>query len=64
SRVLSCERDNLVGERKKQSACRRTVPRCSALSPKITKYEDAEGKSKTAMKMTKGRIADWIGDPE
>ncbi|WMV09642.1 hypothetical protein MTR67_003027 [Solanum verrucosum] len=26
--------------------------------------KDVEGKSKTAMKMTKGRIADSIGDPD
>uniref|UniRef100_M1A3C6 Polyprotein protein n=1 Tax=Solanum tuberosum TaxID=4113 RepID=M1A3C6_SOLTU len=39
------------------------VPRCSAISPKVTEPEDAEGQSKKAMKLTKGRIAEWIGDP-
>ncbi|WMV58489.1 hypothetical protein MTR67_051874, partial [Solanum verrucosum] len=63
-RVPILEEENLVGERKEQSASRRTVPRCSAISPKVTKPEDAEDKSKMAMKMIKGRIANWIGDPD
>ncbi|WMV30781.1 hypothetical protein MTR67_024166 [Solanum verrucosum] len=58
------EGENLVGKRKEQSASRRTVSRCSAISPKVTVPEDAEGKNKTTMKMTKGRIADWVGDPD
>ncbi|WMV25737.1 hypothetical protein MTR67_019122, partial [Solanum verrucosum] len=64
SRVPSPEGENLVGERKEQSSSYRTVLRCSAISPKVTEPEDAEGKSKMTMKMTKGRIADWIGDPD
>uniref|UniRef100_M1DV44 Uncharacterized protein n=1 Tax=Solanum tuberosum TaxID=4113 RepID=M1DV44_SOLTU len=64
SRVPSPEGENLVGERKEQSMSHRTVPRSSAISPKVTEPKDAEGKSKTVMKMTKGRIADWIGDPD
>uniref|UniRef100_M1DW29 Uncharacterized protein n=1 Tax=Solanum tuberosum TaxID=4113 RepID=M1DW29_SOLTU len=56
--------ENLVGERKDKSASRRTVSRCSAISPKVTEPEDVEGKSKMAMEMTKGRSADWVGDPD
>uniref|UniRef100_M1DMK2 Uncharacterized protein n=1 Tax=Solanum tuberosum TaxID=4113 RepID=M1DMK2_SOLTU len=62
--VPSPEGENLVSERKEQSASRRTVLRCSAISPKVTEPEDAKCKRKTAMKMTKGQIADWIGDPD
>ncbi|WMV18900.1 hypothetical protein MTR67_012285 [Solanum verrucosum] len=43
-----------------QSMSHRTVLRCSAIPPKHTEPKDAEGKSKTMMKMTKGRIADLI----
>ncbi|WMV32582.1 hypothetical protein MTR67_025967 [Solanum verrucosum] len=39
----SPEGENLVGERKEQLASRQTVPRCSAISPKVTEPEDAEG---------------------
>jgi len=56
--VPSPEEENLVGEKMEQSASHQTVPRCSAISPKVTEPEDAEGKRKMAMKMTKGRIAD------
>ncbi|WMV41930.1 hypothetical protein MTR67_035315 [Solanum verrucosum] len=62
--VPNPERENQVGNRKKQSASHRTVLRCSAISPKVTELEDAKGKSKTAMKMTKGRIVDWVGNPD
>uniref|UniRef100_M0ZZI2 Uncharacterized protein n=1 Tax=Solanum tuberosum TaxID=4113 RepID=M0ZZI2_SOLTU len=40
------------------------VPRCSVISPKVTELEDAEGQSKKAMELTKGQIAEWIGDPD
>ena len=33
-------------------------------SPKVTELEDAEGQSKKAMELTKGRIAELIGDPD
>ncbi|WMV40681.1 hypothetical protein MTR67_034066 [Solanum verrucosum] len=56
--------ENLVDERKEQSASRRTISRCSAISPKVTELENAEGQSKKAMELTKGRIAKWIGDPD
>ncbi|KAG5575864.1 hypothetical protein H5410_055998 [Solanum commersonii] len=59
-RVPSPEIANLVGERKEESASHQTASRCSAISPKVTEPEDAEGKSKTAMKMTKRKI----GDPD
>uniref|UniRef100_M1AKL1 Uncharacterized protein n=1 Tax=Solanum tuberosum TaxID=4113 RepID=M1AKL1_SOLTU len=36
----------------------------NVISPKVTELEDAEGQSKTATNMTKGRIAEWIGDPD
>uniref|UniRef100_M1DQH2 Uncharacterized protein n=1 Tax=Solanum tuberosum TaxID=4113 RepID=M1DQH2_SOLTU len=32
--------------------------------PKFQNLKDAEGKSRMVMKVTKGRIADWIGDPD
>uniref|UniRef100_M1DJQ7 Uncharacterized protein n=1 Tax=Solanum tuberosum TaxID=4113 RepID=M1DJQ7_SOLTU len=32
--------------------------------PKLQNFKDAEGKRKTAIQMTKGWIADWIGDPD
>uniref|UniRef100_M1DG25 Uncharacterized protein n=1 Tax=Solanum tuberosum TaxID=4113 RepID=M1DG25_SOLTU len=60
----SPEGENQVGERKEQSASSRTVPRCSAISPKVTELEVAEGQSKKAMELTKGRIAEWISDPD
>ncbi|WMV24612.1 hypothetical protein MTR67_017997 [Solanum verrucosum] len=40
----SLEGENLVSERKDQSASRQTFSRCSAISPKVT---DAEGKKQT-----------------
>uniref|UniRef100_M1DGX0 Integrase core domain containing protein n=1 Tax=Solanum tuberosum TaxID=4113 RepID=M1DGX0_SOLTU len=61
--VLSPEGENQVDDRKEQSASHRTVSRCSALSPKLTELEDVEGQSKKAMELTKGRIAEWIDDP-
>uniref|UniRef100_M1DN65 Uncharacterized protein n=1 Tax=Solanum tuberosum TaxID=4113 RepID=M1DN65_SOLTU len=53
-----------VGDKKEQSARCRTVPRCIAITPKVTELEDAEGQSKKAMELTIGRIAKWIGDPD
>ncbi|WMV33037.1 hypothetical protein MTR67_026422, partial [Solanum verrucosum] len=64
SRVPSPGGENLVGERKEQSASHRTVPRCSAISPIVTEPKDVEGQRKKAMELTKGRIAEWIGDPD
>ncbi|WMV09025.1 hypothetical protein MTR67_002410, partial [Solanum verrucosum] len=61
--VPSPEGENQVSDGKEQSACRRMVPRCSAISPKVTKLKDAEGQGKRAMKLTKGRIAESIIDP-
>ncbi len=60
----SPEGENQVGERKVQLVCRRVVPRCSVGSPKVTELEDAEGQSKKAMELTKGWIAELIGDPD
>ncbi|WMV08524.1 hypothetical protein MTR67_001909 [Solanum verrucosum] len=37
---------------------RDTVP----YRPKLQDFKDVEGKSKKAIQMTKGRIAEWIGD--
>uniref|UniRef100_M1AU21 Extensin Ext1 n=1 Tax=Solanum tuberosum TaxID=4113 RepID=M1AU21_SOLTU len=62
--VPSPEGENQVGDRKEQSASRRTVPRCSAISPKVTKLEVLEGQSKKVMELTKLRIADPISDPD
>uniref|UniRef100_M1DG09 Uncharacterized protein n=1 Tax=Solanum tuberosum TaxID=4113 RepID=M1DG09_SOLTU len=56
--------ENQVGNRKKQSACRRIVPRCSTPSPNVTKLEVTEGQCRKAMNQTKGQIAEWIGDPD
>ncbi|WMV41175.1 hypothetical protein MTR67_034560 [Solanum verrucosum] len=62
--VPSPEGKNQVGQRKEQSANRRVVPRCSARPPKVTDLEDAEGQGKKAMELTKGRIAELIGEPD
>ena len=35
-----------------------TIPQCSALSPKVTEFQDAEGQSKKMIELTKGRIDD------
>uniref|UniRef100_M1DKK7 Polyprotein protein n=1 Tax=Solanum tuberosum TaxID=4113 RepID=M1DKK7_SOLTU len=64
SSVPSPEGENQVGDRNVQSACRRVVLRCSVGSPKVTELEDAEGHRKMAMKLTKGRIAELIGNPD
>ncbi|WMV32442.1 hypothetical protein MTR67_025827, partial [Solanum verrucosum] len=64
SSVPSPEGENQAGDRKEQSVSRRTVPRSSASSPKDTELEYVEGESKMAMKMTKGQIVNWIGDPD
>lgn len=62
--VLSLEGENQVGDKKEQSLSHRMVSQCSGISPKVTELEVAEGQSKKAMKLTKGRIAEWIGDPD
>ncbi|WMV50336.1 hypothetical protein MTR67_043721 [Solanum verrucosum] len=64
SSVPSPEGENQVGHRNEQSTSGQMVPRCSTISPKVTELEDAEGKSKKAMELIKGRIAEWIGDPD
>uniref|UniRef100_M1DDP2 Uncharacterized protein n=1 Tax=Solanum tuberosum TaxID=4113 RepID=M1DDP2_SOLTU len=64
SSVSCLEGENQVSNEMEQSACHRTVPRCSVRLPKVTELEDAEGQSKRAMELTKGRIAEWIGDPD
>ncbi|WMV09207.1 hypothetical protein MTR67_002592, partial [Solanum verrucosum] len=48
----------------RERSSRRAVPRCSAISPKVTELEDVEGKIKTAIQMNKGRFAKGIGDPD
>ncbi|WP_205532554.1 hypothetical protein, partial [Pectobacterium brasiliense] len=53
-----------VGDRREQSVSHRTGPRCSTSSPKVTELEFAEGQCRKAIQITKGRIADWIGDPD
>uniref|UniRef100_M1DIX5 Integrase core domain containing protein n=1 Tax=Solanum tuberosum TaxID=4113 RepID=M1DIX5_SOLTU len=60
--LTTSKRKNQVGERKEQSAVRRVVLRCSVGSPKVTDLEDAEGQSRRAMEMTKGRITEWFGE--
>jgi len=62
--VPSPEGENQVGDRKEQSVRRRTVPRCIAIPPKVTELEDAKGQSKKAIELSKGRIAEWISDPD
>uniref|UniRef100_M1DUI9 Integrase core domain containing protein n=1 Tax=Solanum tuberosum TaxID=4113 RepID=M1DUI9_SOLTU len=44
--VPNPEGESQVGDRKEQSASRRTVPRCSAIMPKVTELEVSEGQSK------------------
>lgn len=61
--VLSLEGENQVGDKKEQSLSHRMVPQCSGISPKVTELEVAEGQSKKAMKLTKGRIADPLIAP-
>uniref|UniRef100_M1DVP7 Uncharacterized protein n=1 Tax=Solanum tuberosum TaxID=4113 RepID=M1DVP7_SOLTU len=53
-----------VGERKEQSTDHRAVPRCSVGSTKVTDLEDAEGEGRKVMELTKGRIGEWIGEPD
>uniref|UniRef100_M1DCS0 Uncharacterized protein n=1 Tax=Solanum tuberosum TaxID=4113 RepID=M1DCS0_SOLTU len=62
--VPSPEGENQVGDRNEQSASRRTFPRCSAISPKVIELEFVESQCRKAMNQTKGRIAEWIGDPD
>ncbi|KAG5590237.1 hypothetical protein H5410_040751 [Solanum commersonii] len=45
SRVLSLEGKDQVGDEKKQSARRRTVPQSNTISPNDPECKDAEGKS-------------------
>ncbi|WMV41296.1 hypothetical protein MTR67_034681 [Solanum verrucosum] len=56
--------ENQVSERNEQSASYRVVSRCSVGSPKVTELEDVEGQSKKAMELTKGWIAELIGEPD
>ncbi|WMV37310.1 hypothetical protein MTR67_030695, partial [Solanum verrucosum] len=58
------KRKNQVSERKEQSADRQVVPRCSVGSPKGTDHENVEGQGRKAMELTKGWIAEWIGEPD
>ena len=60
----SPEGRNLVGDRKEQSVDHRVVPRCSERSPKVTDLEDVECQGERAMKETKGRLAEWFGEPD
>ncbi|KAG5610126.1 hypothetical protein H5410_021407 [Solanum commersonii] len=60
--VLSPERKDQISGEKEQLACHRAVPQSNTTSPNDPKQDDAEGYSKTAMKPTKGRIAELIGD--
>ncbi|WMV37141.1 hypothetical protein MTR67_030526, partial [Solanum verrucosum] len=62
--VPSSEEENQVGERKEQSADCRVVPRCIVRSPKVTDLEDVKGQDRKAMKLAKGCIAEWIGEPD
>uniref|UniRef100_M1DH89 Uncharacterized protein n=1 Tax=Solanum tuberosum TaxID=4113 RepID=M1DH89_SOLTU len=64
SSVPSLEGENQFGKTKEQSACRRVVSRCSVGSPKVTELEDTEGKGKKVMELTKGWIAELIGEPD
>ena len=62
SSVPSPERKDQIDGEKEQSACRREIPWSSTMSPNDPKHDDAEGQSKTTMKLTKGRITELIGD--
>ncbi|WMV13710.1 hypothetical protein MTR67_007095, partial [Solanum verrucosum] len=64
SSVLSPKGKNKVGERKKQSADCRVVPRCSVRSPKVIEFKDAECQGRKEMKVTKRRLTEWFGDPD
>uniref|UniRef100_M1DL43 Uncharacterized protein n=1 Tax=Solanum tuberosum TaxID=4113 RepID=M1DL43_SOLTU len=61
--VPNSEEENQVGEIKEQSVSRRTIPQCSTSSANATELEVVEGQCRKAMNQTKGRIAEWIGDP-
>uniref|UniRef100_M1DC35 Uncharacterized protein n=1 Tax=Solanum tuberosum TaxID=4113 RepID=M1DC35_SOLTU len=56
--------ENQAGKINEQSAHRRVVLRCSVGSPKVIELEDAEGQSKKAMELTKGRIVELIREPD
>ncbi|WMV14061.1 hypothetical protein MTR67_007446 [Solanum verrucosum] len=60
--VPNHEGENQVSDKKEESASRRTVSRCSAISPKVSELEDTQGQSKEAMVLTKGWIDKWIDD--
>ncbi|WMV41639.1 hypothetical protein MTR67_035024 [Solanum verrucosum] len=62
--VPSPKGKNQIGERKEQSVDRRVVPRCSVGSHKVTYLEDDECQGRKAMEMTKGRLAEWFGEPD
>uniref|UniRef100_M1DCT8 Integrase core domain containing protein n=1 Tax=Solanum tuberosum TaxID=4113 RepID=M1DCT8_SOLTU len=62
--VPSSEGENRVGEINEQLASLRTVLRCCAILPKVTELKFAKGQCRKAMNQSKGRIAEWIGDPD
>ncbi|WMV46612.1 hypothetical protein MTR67_039997 [Solanum verrucosum] len=64
SSVPCPEGENQVVDRKEQLVSHRTVPRCSARSPKVKELEHDEVQSKKVMELTKGQIAELIGDPD
>ncbi|KAG5577370.1 hypothetical protein H5410_057504, partial [Solanum commersonii] len=64
SNVPSHEGENQVGNRKKHSVSRRTVPLYSATSPKVIELKDAESPGKRVMKLTKRWIIECIDDPD
>jgi len=63
-KVLVCqdlkEKINSAIER----SSRRAVLRCSVGMSNVTELEDAQGQSKKTMELTKGRIAELIGEPD
>lgn len=56
--------ENQVGNKNDQLESLQMITPCNALSPKVTKPEDVEGHSKKVMELTKGRISEWINDPD
>uniref|UniRef100_M1DUB0 Uncharacterized protein n=1 Tax=Solanum tuberosum TaxID=4113 RepID=M1DUB0_SOLTU len=64
SSMLSLEGEGQVCDEKEQSVRRRAVLRSSTISPNDSKGEEAEGESRKAMKSTKRRIFEHIGNPD
>ncbi|WMV09055.1 hypothetical protein MTR67_002440, partial [Solanum verrucosum] len=64
SSVRSLEGRNQVGDGNEQSVDRRVDPPCSSRSPKVTDHEDAECQDRKVMKVTKGWLAEWFGEPD